>query len=636
MFETIRQRKKYLMGFLLILIIPSFVLFGIEGYTRFMERSETVASVGGLDISKAEWDQTHQAEVQRRQQEMPGVDVRLFDTDVARYATLERMVHDRVVALAAQDMHLYTSDQKLARELQASDVIASLRRPDGSLDIDAYRQLLARQGLTPETFEAQVRADLSRRQVLGGVIDSAFSPPKVADATLDAFFQRREVRVRQFRTDDYRAKVQVSDADVEAFHRDNPALFQAPEQADVEYVVLDAAALADDVAIDEAELRRYYEENATRLAGPEERRASHILLSVPAGASAEEKDKVRAKAQSLLKELRRDPERFAEVAKAESQDPGSAARGGDLDFFARGAMVKPFEDAVFAMAKGEISDLVETEFGFHIIRLTDIRTPQPRPYEEMRATLPAELKRQQALKLFSERAETFSNLVYEQSDTFKPVADALGLPVQTFQGLTRQGTGAQVAVLDDPRVLEALFAPEALERKQNIEAVDLDGHRMVSARVLAYQPARTRPLDEVRDEARALLVARRAAELARQDGEAQLRALREGGEAASLSAPMTVSRDQPGDLPAAVLDAVLSVDPKQLPAWEGVSLGDDGYAVVQVEAVLPRTPRDEASRREELAQYHQRWAAGEAQAYYDWLKQRYKVKMHVKAPEFGP
>ena len=633
MFETIRNHKKYLMGFLMTLIIPSFVLFGIEGYTRFTERSETVATVDGQDITRADWDRVHQQEVQRRQQEMPGVDVKLFDTEQARYATLERMVRERVVALAAEKMHLYTSDQKLARELQSNELIASLRKPDGTIDVETYRQLLARQGLSPEMYEAQVRVEISRQQVLGGVVGSAFSPAGVADVALDAFFQRRQARVRYFSAADYVSKVQPDDAAIETFYKNNTQLFQSPEQVDVEYVVLDRASLAKDVVLNEEELSRYYEENAARLAGPEERRARHILLTFPNGASQEDKDKVREKAQGLLDKLRQNPASFPELAKAESQDPGSAANGGDLDFFGRGAMVKPFEDAVFSLGKGQISDLVETEFGYHIIEVTDIRAPKPRSFEEMRASLEEELKRQQAQKLYSERAETFSNLVYEQSDTFKPVADELKLTVQTFKGLTRDGAGADVPVLNDARLLEAVFASDALTRKQNIEAVDIGGNQLVSARVLEHRPARTRPLEEVRDEVRTRLVAQRAAEMAQEEGAAQLEALRKGGDEKSMDSSLTVSRDQPNGLPREVLDAVLSADPKQLPVWQGVKIGDQGYAVVKVEQVLPRAPREDAAKRSEVDQYNQWWASAEALAYYEWLKNRYKVKILVKSPQ---
>ncbi len=632
MFESIRNHKKFFMGFLLILIIPSFVLFGIEGYTRFNEQTEPVATVDGHDITKAEWEQAHQAEVQRRQQELPGVDVKLFDTEQARYATLEQLVRDRVVALAVDKQHLYTSDQKLARELQRNEMIASLRRPDGTLDVDAYRQLVGAQGMTPEMFEAQVRADLSRQQLVAGLAGTAFSPKAVADRALNAFFERRDVRVRQFKAADFVNKVNPTDADIEAFYTANTALFQAPEQVDVEYLVLDAAAIAKDITLNEADLRKYYDENAARLAGPEERRASHILLTFEAGASQADKDKVKAKAQSVLEQVRKNPAGFADIAKTESQDPGSASRGGDLDFFGRGAMVKPFEEAVFAMKKGDISDLVESEFGYHIIQLTDVRAPKTKSFEELRASLEADLKKQQAQKLFSEKAEAFSNMVYEQSDSLKPAADEFKLPLRTSQGLTRQA-GPQAGVLANPRVIEALFSAESVEKKRNTEAIELGNNQLLSARVVNHQPARTMPLAEVRDTVRARLVAQRSAELAREEGARQLDAMRQAADDKAMGAVQTVSRDKDAGLPAAVLDAALSADPRQLPAWVGVTLGDQGYALVKVEKILEREAREPQALAEEMRQYNQWWAAAEAQAYYDWLKQRFKVKMLVPAPK---
>lgn len=632
MFESIRNHKKYLMGFLLILIIPSFVLFGIEGYTRFNEQAEPVATVDGHDITKAEWDQAHQAEVQRRQQEMPGLDVKLFDTEQARYATLEQLVRDRVVALAVDKLHLYTSDQKLTRELQRNEMIASLRRPDGTLDVDAYRQLVGAQGMTPEMFEAQVRSDLSRQQLVAGLAGTAFSPKAVADRALNAFFERREVRVRQFNASSFVSKVNPTDADIEAFYTANAAMFQAPEQVDVEYLVLDAAAIARDVSLNESDLRKYYDENAARLAGPEERRASHILLTFEAAASQADKDKVKAKAQSLLEKVRQNPSGFADLAKAESQDPGSASRGGDLDFFGRGAMVKPFEDAAFAMKKGDISDLVESEFGYHIIQLTDIRAPKVKSFEELRTSLEADLKQQQAQKLFSEKAEAFSNMVYEQSDSLKPAADEFKLELRTAKGLTRQ-PDPQVGVLANPRVLEVLFSADSVDKKRNTEAIELASNQLLSARVVSHQPARTLPLAEVRDEVRGRLIAQRSGELAREEGTRQLEAMRQAADDKAMGAVQAVSRDKDAGLAPAVLDAALSADPRQLPAWVGVTLGDQGYAVVKVEKILEREARDPQAMAEEMRQYNQWWAAAEAQAYYDWLKQRFKVKMLVPAPK---
>jgi peptidyl-prolyl cis-trans isomerase D len=630
MFDSIRNHKKYLMGFLLILIIPSFVLFGVQGFTDFNQRGETVATVDGHDISKGEWDEAHRNEAQRLREQMPNLDAKLLDSDAARFATLERLVRDRVLTTAVQKDHLYTSDQRLARALQEDPSIAALRKPDGSLDVERYTQLVARQGLTPEGFEARIRSDLSLRQVLGGVQGTGFAPPSVAQVSLNAFFERRELRVLTLAAKDFASKVVPTDAEMEQFYKDNQALFQAPEQIDVEYVVLDAGELAKGLTLNEDDLRAYYKENVTKLSGDEERRASHILLNAAASAPAEEREKVKAKAQALLEQARKAPESFAALARANSQDAGSAAKGGDLEFFGRGAMVKPFEDVVFALKKGEISDMVETEFGYHIIQLTDIKAPAQKTFEEMRPQIEADLKKQQAQKRFAESADSFGNMVYEQAESLKPAADQFKLEVKTAKALTRQPVQG-AGVLANERLLAALFAPDSLQNKRNTEAIETASGQMTAARVVSHAPARTLPLAEVRESVRSRLVVQRSAQMAKEEGARKLAALKAGSDASALPASVVVSRDNPQNVAGPVLRAALSADPKQLPAWAGVDLGEQGYAIVKVEKVLPRAAP--SAQNQEVQQYAQWWNAAEAQAHYELLKQRFKVKILVPEPK---
>lgn len=630
MFDSIRNHKKYLMGFLLILIIPSFVLFGIQGFTDFNQRGETVATVDGHDISRGDWDQAHRSESQRLREQMPNLDAKLLDSDAAKFATLERLVRDRVLAAAVQKDHLYTSDQRLARALQDDPNIAALRKADGSLDVERYTQLVARQGLTPEGFEARIRSELSLRQVLGGVQATGFSPPSVANVSLNAFFERREVRVLPFVSKDFVSKVVLTEADVEQFYKDNQALFQAPEQIDVEYVVLDTAELAKSLTLNEDDLRAYYTENVSRLSGDEERRASHILLNAAANAPAAEREAVKAKAQALLDQVRKAPDSFATVAKANSQDTGSAANGGDLDFFGRGAMVKPFEDVVFGLKRGEISDLVETEFGYHIIQLTEVKAPKQKSFEEMRAQIETDLKKQQAQKRFAENADAFGNMVYEQADSLKPAADHFKLEVKTAKGLTRQPVQG-AGVLANERLLGALFTSESLQNKRNTEAIETAAGQMTAARVVIHSPARTLPLADVRESVRARLVTQRSAQLAREEGARKLAALKSGSDTGALPASVVISRDKPQGVPAQAVRAALSADPKQLPAWAGVDLGDQGYAIVKVEKVLPRAAP--SAQNQEVQQYAQWWNTAEAQAHYELLKKRFKVKMLVAEPK---
>lgn len=632
MFDFVRKHTKVMMFLMFLLIIPAFVLVGVDGFRNMGGGGAAVAKVGSHSITQAEWDVAHKNEVDRLRASMPDLDAKLLESPDARYATLERMVRERVLAQAAAESHMHTTDARLARELQQDPTIASLRKPDGSIDIERYRQVAASQGLTPEGFEARVRNDLSVRQVEAGVVSTAFSPATLADIALNAFFEKREVQIARFTPAEFAAKVKPSDADVEAFYQANQPLFQAPESANIEYVVLDLDAVKKSISINEADLKSYYEQNAARLSGKEERRASHILINAPKGASVAEREKAKAQATALLAQVRKAPETFADVARKNSQDAGSAAAGGDLDYFSRGAMVKPFEDAAFAMKKGEISDLVESDFGFHIIRLTDIKTPKQRTFEELRAELEAELKNQQAQRKFAELADTFTNGVYEQSDSLKPIADRLKLDIKTANNLQREPAPGTTGLLANPKVLAAVFNADALDKKRNTEAIETAANQLFSAHVTSYTPARTRPLAEVRANVHDRLVASRAAELARKEGVDKLAAWKASPADASLSAAVVVSRDQAQAIQGPLLSAVLRADTQTLPAWVGVDLGAQGYAVARVNKVLARTAPAEATAKQERAQYAQWVATAENQAYYQLLKDRFKVQIKVPHP----
>ncbi|HQS31683.1 SurA N-terminal domain-containing protein [Polaromonas sp.] len=638
MFDFIRKHTKVTMALLFLLIVPSFILFGLDGYNRSRDKGVAVARVDGNDITQAEWDRAHQNEVDRVRAQMPTLDIKLLDSPEARFATLERLVRDRVIAVAADKLRLTTSDQRLARELQQSPEIASLRRPDGSLDMERYRQLLGSQNLTPEMFEANVRADLSRRQVLAPLAASAITGTADADLALNAFLEKREIQVARFNTSDFAAKLSPTDADLEQFYKANEKLFQAPEQATVEYLVLDADSLKKSIVINDADLKTYYEQNAQRLSTPEERRASHILIASPKKAPAAERAKAAAKAAELLAQVRKAPDTFADVARKNSQDPGSAANGGDLDFFARGSMVKPFEDAAFAMKKGDISDVVESDFGYHIIKLTDIKPGKQRSFEEMKPELEAEMKKQQAQKKFAETAEIFTNAVYEQSDALKPLAERLKLDLKTAVNVTRQPAPGTTGVLANPKFLNAIFSPDAIEKKRNTEAIEIAPGQLASGRIVQYTPARTRPFAEVKDVVRQRWVAERGALEARKEGLAKLAAWKAAPATAVLPAPVVVSREQTQQLPNEVVDAALRADLGTLPAtpvFAGVDLGAQGYAIVRVNKVVASEPPAEAVTKQGREQYAQAWSAAESLAYYNTLKDRFKAEILVTRPVLG-
>ena len=633
MFEAIRKHSKIVMFLLFLLVIPSFVLVGIDS-NYFSEKSPVVARVDGHKITQADWDNAHREETDRIRAQSPNVDPKQLDTPQARYATLERLVRDRVFAAAAQSSHLITSDARLARALQDIPAIAALKRPDGSLDTEAYRSLVGAQGLTPEGFEANVRRELSVSQVMGGVMSTAFATDAAAKLAFDSLYQRREIQVARFNASDYAKQVNPTDADIEAFYKANAQRFQQQEQAAVEYVVLDLDSVRSGIRVNEDDLRTYYKENLTRLAAKEERRASHILINAAKDTPAADRDQAKARAQELLAQVRKSPASFAEVAKKSSQDSGSAPAGGDLNFFGRGAMVKPFEDAVFAMKKGEISDVVESDFGYHIILLTDIKTPRQPSFEELRPSLEAELKQQQAQRKFAEVAEAFTNSVYEQPDSLKPVADSLKLKIQTAEGVTRVPSPGASGPLANPKFLEALFANDSVEGKRNTSAIEVGPSQLVAGRISTYSPTRTLPLQEVSDRARLLLIAEKSAELARKDAEAKKAAWTgNAAPAAGLAPAVVVSRDQTQNLPRAVVDAALRASPDSLPSWVSADLGSQGTAVVKVLRIIPREGVDAQQAAQQRQQLQQWWSTAEGFAYYEMLKERFKVQIKPNRPQ---
>ncbi len=632
MFDFVRKHTKIMMFLMFLLIIPSFVLFGIDGYNRMREKGEAVARVGGQDISRGEWDAAHKSDSDRVRAARPNLDAKLLDSPEARYATLERLVSERVLAQAADKYKLTTSDARLARDLQEDPTIASMRLPDGKLDMARYRQLAASQGLTPEGFEARVRRDLSVRQVQAGVTSTGFAAAGVADVSLNAFFEKREVQIASFAASDFASKVSPSDAELDAFYQANQALFQSPEHASIEYVVLDLDTVKKSISISEADLKSYYDQNVARLSGKEERRASHILINAAKDAPAADRQKARARANELLQIVRKAPDSFAEVAKKNSQDTGSAANGGDLDFFARGAMVKPFEDAAFAMKKGDISEVVESDFGYHIIQLTDVKTPKQRSFEELRATIEADLKKQQAPAKFAETAESFTNGVYEQSDSLKPVADKLKLEIRTAANVMRQPAPGVTGVLANAKFLAAIFGPDAVDKKRNTEAIETAPNQLTAGRITQYAPARTMPLAEVRSVVRERVVAARAGGLAKKEGLEKLAAWKAAPATATMPAAIVVSRDQAQNIPPAVLTAALRADGAALPSFVGVDLGSQGYFVVRVNKIAPRAAPAEASLKQDRAQYTQWWTGAENQAYYSLLKERFKAEIMVAHP----
>jgi peptidyl-prolyl cis-trans isomerase D len=626
MFDFFRKHT-WLLQVVLAFVILAFI--GTGAYQTYgslqSDEATTVATIDGSKLTRNEWDNAQREQIERIRRQMPNIDAKVFDTPEMKRQSLDALVREKVTLAAADKLHLVITDDRLQRLFVSDPQLAFLRNPDGTVNKDA----LAAQGMSSESFAQRLRQDLSLRQVIQGVNGTVIAPISTTSAALDAMFQQREVQVQRFAAKDSVDKVAPTDADIEKFYKDpaNAAMFLAPESASAEYVVLDLAAIKKSITVSDKDLRDYYAANEKRYTALEERRASHILVKVDAGASAADRAKAKAKAEALLAEVKKNPASFDAVARKNSDDPGSAEKGGDLDFFGRGGLAaKPLEDAAFALKVDEIAPLVESEFGYHIVKLTAMRGGEKRSFESVRAEAEAEVQTQLAQKRFSEAAVEFTNMVYEQPDSLKPAADKFKLELRTADKLTRQPAPGASGPLANGKFLDALFGTDAIRNKRNTEAIETAPSTMVSGRIVKYEAAHQLPLADVKARVRERLVTVQASALARKLGEARLAELKAAPDSAMADAPVTVSRAQPRELTGPLLDALLKAPAAKLPAFVGVDLGDQGYAVAKITKVLGRDPAAADATRAQ-SQYAQAWGDAESQAYYAALKSRFKVEI---------
>jgi len=622
MFDLIRNNQRILQFLLLLLIFPAFVFFGLSGYEGMLSTDKGVASVDGKSISAQEFDQAQRRQLdQMRQMLGEQMDAKLLDTPESRTRILESLIAQRALAGEAALRHIAVSDDQVRKAIMA---IPGLTQPDGSFDSERYKALLSAQNLTVQGFESQVRSDLALQALPDAVQGSAIMPHTVRDRLAALQDESREIRFVRFAPADFRSEVVADEAAIKAFYEANSKSFESPESARIEFVVLSREALAAQISIGADDLKTYYQQNASRFGSPEERRASHILI--------QKGPKAAEKAQAVLAKVKANPSQFAALAKTESDDPGSASQGGDLGFFGQAMMVKPFADAVFAMSKGEVRGPVESEFGQHIILLTDIKPGGARSFESVRAEIERDIKIQQAGQKYAEAAESFTNTVYEQSDSLKPVADKFKLTIQTADEVGRQppANAPRGSAAANARLLAALFSDDVLRNKRNTEAIEIAPGQLVSARVLEYRAPKLRPLEQVRDAVREGLVRQESAKRARAAGEARLAELKAGkGDLSGFSLARLVNRADGGGLSPVALESVFRMPAQTLPAFAGTDLGNEGYAVTQLLKVVTPPPQVLAQRAPAIEQQGTRMLAQQdVSSYLDAIKARAKVVRH--------
>ncbi|MCX7961898.1 MAG: SurA N-terminal domain-containing protein [Burkholderiales bacterium] len=621
MFDFVAKHKRLLQVVLVLIAIP-FAFFGLEAYTRAVGGRDEVASVAGEPIARRELE----AALRERQEALRQIFGRDFDpaavdTPAERRELLESLIAERVLAREVARAWMV-----LPREAAIAEVTRMPEfQEDGRFAPERYAAYLRARGISDEHNVEQLRVRLPMARLVTAVANTAIQPRTLAERLLALEGERREVSEAFFAADAYAQKLQFDEAALRAYYDANLAEFREPERVRVEYAVLSVEALARAETVSDAELKKAYDERlaAGRLGAPEQRRASHILL------------KSKEEAEAIALEARKHPQRFAELARKHSQDAGSAQRGGDLGFFGPGDMVKEFAAAVFAMKPGEIAGPVQSEFGWHVVRLEAVQPGRTRSFEEAREELRGEIARQRAQRRFVESAEAFSNLVYEQSDSLKPAAERFGLTLQT-SGWIAKGTPAD-GHLGHPKLAAALFSADAVQHRRNTDAVEVAPGTLVAARVVEHQPAAQKKFEEVREEVERRLRRREAAAAARKEAEATLEKLKAGEEArVNWGRTLVVSRRATGGLGAEAVARLMAVDAAKLPAYVGVDRGERGYAIYRVQKVLASEPLAAEEKANALQRFEREAGAADLQAWVAALRERTKVEIRAAALEKKP
>ena len=577
MFDFIRNHQKLMQFVLLLFITPAFVLFGLEGYKTASSDANAYAKVGDYVISPEEFDAVKRQRIEEmRAQSGASFDPKLFDSPEVNRQLLDSLVLEYVLQQSVQKQFLTASDFALREQINKTPFF----QKDGKFDLETYKLQLSTRGVTPVQHEANVRFGMARNQVLDPVLQSVFFSDALRKKLDETQLAGRVLQFKLLNQAAYLSQVQLAEEQLSKYYDTNKAQFMTLHKADVEFVVLSPEDVQSSIEVSDADARSYYDQNKARFSTPEERRARHILLDASKAGEAEK----------VLLELKANRAKFAELAKQYSTDTASAEQGGDLGFFGKtGAMVSEFEHAVFALKKGDLSGLVKTQFGYHIIEVMDVRGGVAQPLDAVKAQIVAEIKSQKATAKIADAQGRFSELVYEGGQSFGNVEKALGAKPVKYQALTQPAAADAPAVLKDPKVLAEVFSDSTIQSKNNTKAMQV-GDALVSVRIVNYTPATAKPFVEVRSSIQTKLKQEEALKLVSKDAEAlvaQLNAEKEKSQAKApdrlgLSEPKTISILGADSVPVPIAQAALKLGQAELPKAQMVSLGGAGYAVVWV------------------------------------------------------
>ena len=607
---------------ILALVLIPFALFGIDSYLNQAGNNLSIAKVDGYKIALPEYNRAIENVRNRMMSEGKKVDPAMFDSFEFKESVVDGLITKQLINNDIKKSQFKITDQQLSQYIIGMPDF----QKDGKFSQELYDKVLQNNQLNPKKFEESIRNDLLIQQVRDGLQKLTFIPPNNLTETLKATSQQREVTVAEFKTKEYMAKANISEKDMQAFYEQNKSKFLAPEQVKAEFVVFSLTSILPSITVSEDEVKAFYKTNADKYQNQQQREASHILIAASKNAAPAEKAKAKAKAEDVLGQIKKNPKQFEELATKYSQDPESAKKGGDLGAFGRGMMVKPFDDAVFSMKVNEISGIVESDFGYHIIKLTKI-IGEGGGFDAIKPQIKAELIYQKAQDKYAALAEDFSNKVYEQSSSLDVVSKKFNLPIQKTDWISRNESDK---FFKNEALMNALYSKESIKDRRNTEAIEVTPNNLISARVVDYKAQSTKPFAEVKKSIEDYLKFEAAKKLVATEGEAALKSVADASRKIDWQATVLVDRKNTKGLSQAVTNHAYKMPTDKLPSYSGFVDGNNGYVIVKVSKVAFPNDDNEENKKEFASSYTEALSSEYLSAYLKGLKAKSSVSVNQK------
>ncbi|ABO24370.1 SurA N-terminal domain-containing protein [Shewanella loihica] len=584
MLEKIREGSQGVIAKgILVLVILSFAFTGVSSYLG-SSSEPSAATVNGEEISKSALEQAYQSERARLEQQLGD----MYDTLASNESylasvkqnVLERLIADKLVDQAAADLGLTVSDQQIKTAIMNEPAFQT----DGKFDNDRYLALIRQLGYQANSFRDMMRGDMTRRQLVVTVVGSEFVLPGEAEYLAKIQGQTRDIRYHVVDAEPMLATVSVSDEEANTYYQQNQSLFVRPETISLDYIELSANQLASAIQVSDEEAKTYYDENKAQYLQPEKRLAAHILVSL-----GDDEDAAKAKAEAIMTKLKAG-EDFEALAKSDSDDSFSGEQGGKLDWFEQGVMEAPFDQALFALEKGQYSDIVKTSFGYHIIKLLDLQAASTSPFEAVKDKIVAQIQQDKAVNEFYTLQQRLSDVSYEVPDTLAEAAKEVGVAVKTSPVFTRDNAPEPLNSAD---VLKAAFSNTVLLDGMNSDVIELGDNHVVVVRVNKHAAAGTMEFADVKATIVERLKQDKANELARDKAQEMMAAIKGGEIPAEMITRTQLSRGEQGIDTSIVSKAFEMAQPAEQFVVDTAALAN-GYAVVILDKVNQAESVDES------------------------------------------